>query len=114
MVIVDASGTLTAEDYEGFAQSLQSALLPENRRMLVRMTDFEGWTPAGLWEDLKLDTRFHDAFERIAIVGDKHWERWMTELAKPFMQASVKYFDEAEAAGAVAWLLEADGGSARG
>ncbi len=43
---------------------------------------------------------------RIAIVGDKAWEKVMATLCKPFTKADVQYYDVADMELARAWLRE--------
>jgi ATP-binding cassette subfamily B protein len=45
--------------------------------------------------------------ERIALVGEKAWEKWMAKVCKPFTMAKIKYFDASEIDAANAWLAEA-------
>jgi hypothetical protein len=47
--------------------------------------------------------------QRLAMVGDKKWERGMAAFCKPFTKAAIRYFDHAEAAKAWKWLDEGDG-----
>lgn len=107
IVIVDAAGKLTRDDYARFDQELESvAERDHNMKVLIRLTDFHGWEPEALWEDVKLDMAYKDVLHRVAVVGDKKWEEWMMRLSRPFIDADVRYFDQNEAAGAVGWLLE--------
>lgn len=113
VVIVDADGKLTRDDYRQFDRELSS--LAENdrhMRVLIRANGLAGWTPAALWEDVKLDVAYRDVLDRVAIVGDRLWEEWLTRLSQPFVRADVRhradvrYFDQSEATGAMGWLLE--------
>jgi hypothetical protein len=45
--------------------------------------------------------------ERLAMVGDKKWQHGMATFCKPFTKATVRYFDQAQAAEARTWLTEA-------
>ncbi len=47
-----------------------------------------------------------DAFERIALVGDAGWERWMALMARPFMNAEIRFFPLYRARDAWDWLRE--------
>lgn len=40
-------------------------------------------------------------------MGARKWEKWKTKLCKPFIQATVKYFDASGVDAAWAWLREA-------
>lgn len=107
IVIVDAAGKLTKDDYERFEAELQTiAERDHNMKVLIRLTDFHGWEPGALWEEVKLAVSHQDVLDRVAVVGDKRWEEWMTRLSRPFVDAEVRYFDQNEAPGAVGWLLE--------
>ena len=105
-VIVDAAGTLTAEDYDSFESELEDlARQRDELRLLIRLNDFRGWQPKALWKDVELDLEYGDQLDRVAVVGHAGWQEWMTRLADPFMDADVRYFDKSEAPGAVGWLL---------
>lgn len=104
--IVDAAGTLTAGDYDRFEAELDElARQRDELNLLIRLTDFHGWKPKALWQDVKLDLAYGDQLDRVAVVGRADWQDWMTRLADPFMDADVRYFDKSEAPGAVGWLL---------
>jgi len=109
LVIVDAAGKLTEEDYRAFDQELAGIAEDDDQlRILIRLSDdFRGWEPKALWEDIKLDVRYRHALDRVAVVGHENWQKWMTRLANPFVGAEVRYFGADEAPGAVGWLLEA-------
>ena len=51
-------------------------------RLLVMLDDFKGWNAGALWEDIKWDARHFNHVERIAVVGEKQWQKWMTGFCK--------------------------------
>ena len=57
---------------------------------------------------IKLDTKLFADIERIAMVGDKKWEHGVATFYKPFTRATIRYFDQANAAEARKWLREAE------
>ena len=69
---------------------------------------------AALYADLEVKLPFATqlmiavslGIKRIALVGDKTWEKWMARVCKPFTMAKIRYFDTAEIAAAKAWLGE--------
>jgi hypothetical protein len=71
------------------------------------MTDFHGWEAGALWDEIKLDIKHFADIERLAVVGDKRWEHDMMTFYKPFTKATIRYFDQANAAEARKWLLVA-------
>jgi hypothetical protein len=106
---VTVSGKLTEEDYQRFIPEFER-MARQHRKisMLFEMSEFDGWEVKAAWEDLKLGVKHRHDIERIAMVGEKKWQRWMAEFSKPFTAAEVRYFDKAESERAVAWLEETE------
>jgi SpoIIAA-like len=69
-------------------------------RILFVMQDFHGWTVGAAWEDLKFDLKHWKDIERLALVGDKRWEKGMATFCKPFTKAHIRYFDSSQIEGA--------------
>jgi hypothetical protein len=102
---VAVSGKLTDQDYQQFIPEFERlAGHREKFSMLFEMTQFYGWSVKAAWDDLKLGLKHRHDLERIAMVGDKKWQRWMAEFGKPFAGGEIRYFDRAEVAQALAWL----------
>jgi hypothetical protein len=53
-----------------------------------------------------LGLRHYRDFDRIAMVGDRKWEKWMATLGKPFTRAKIRYFDVSEIDAAWNWIGE--------
>lgn len=107
IVIVDASGKLTRDDYEIFDNELDEAMeAAAPSLLLIRLRDFQGWEPQALWKDIELDLKHRRTFERIAVVGHSTVAEWLTRLFKPFTAAEVRYFDDDHADAAIGWLRE--------
>ena len=75
--------------------------------VLSQFHDFHGWDLHALWDDIKFSTTHCTKIKRIALVGDKTWEKWMAAVCKPFTMAKIRYFDAAQIEAAKAWLREA-------
>jgi hypothetical protein len=105
VLVVRMSGKLAKEDYELFVPEFDR-LADEfgEVRVLVEMIDFQGWEVGALWEDLKLDVKHFSDIERLALVGEKKWEKGMSVFCKPFTTAEVRYFDRSEATQAREWI----------
>ena len=58
--------------------------------------------------DLKFGHQFNDKINKMAIAGDKRWQKWLTALADPFYAGDAKFFKVAEMSQAWAWLGEDD------
>jgi hypothetical protein len=100
-------GQISREDYELFVPRLEGLMgRNEKIRLLVELRDFEGWTLGAAWEETKFAVKHFNDIERLAIVGDRQWERGMAQFVKPFTTASVKYFDKDEMDAAKRWVRE--------
>jgi hypothetical protein len=101
------SGKLHDEDYKTFVPMIDAAVAQQGKiRLLAQFEDFHGWDMHALWNDIKFATTHCLAIERIALVGEKTWEKWMAKVCKPFTMAKIKYFDASELDAAEAWLAE--------
>lgn len=102
------SGKLHDADYKTFVPQVDGAIAKEGKvRMLAQFHDFHGWDMHALWDDIKFSTTHCTKIERIAMVGDKTWEKWMAKVCKPFTMAKIRYFDVSEIDAAWTWLGEA-------
>ncbi|MEO8339369.1 MAG: STAS/SEC14 domain-containing protein [Nitrospirota bacterium] len=110
LIVFHISGVLTKEEYDRILPQVESLLRPQGAwRVLCEMTDFHGWEPSALWEELKFDWAHRSDLSRIdrcAMVGDQKWESIMATLSKPFTSAAIRYFDHMDLAGARKWLDE--------
>ena len=68
------------------------------------MFDFHGWNAGALWDDLKFDLKHFSDIERLAIVGDKAWEKGMSVFCRPFTTATIRYFDRSAIEDARQWV----------
>jgi hypothetical protein len=102
---VRVTGKLTKESYQKFVPAVDAQIKEYGKlRILFVMEDFHGWTAGAMWEDLKFDLKHWKDIERLAIVGDKKWEKGMASFCKPFTKATIRYFDAAEVDEAREWL----------
>ena len=101
------TGKLHDEDYKKFVPLVDEAIAKHGKvRFLAEFHEFSGWDLQALWADIKFSTTHCTKIERIALVGDKTWEKWMAAVCKPFTLAKVRYFDIGELGAAKAWLAE--------
>lgn len=100
---VVAERRLQRSDYDRLLPQIERSIDEYGKvRMLVILRDFEGWTPQALFEDLKFEFRHRKHFEKVAVVGDKTWERVATRLGAVFYEGEVQFF--ADEAAARAWI----------
>ncbi len=107
MIHVTVSGKLTKEDYKLFIPKLEEDIRENGKiRILFHMDNFHGWEMSALWEDIKFDMKHFSDIERLAMVGDKQWEKGMSSFCKPFTTAKIRFFELNEIEQAKTWLEE--------
>jgi hypothetical protein len=102
------SGKLHDEDYKVFVPAVDAAVKASGGkvRMLARFEDFHGWDLPALWDDVKFAAGHYSSIEKIALVGENAWEKWMAKVCSPFTGATIRYFNSAQVEDARAWVCE--------
>jgi hypothetical protein len=102
---VQVTGKLAHEDYQHFVPEFERLVKQHGKiRVLFEMVDFHGWDGAALWDDIKFDAKHFSDIDRLAMVGDRKWEKGMSLFCRPFTTAKIRYFDRAAIAEAKAWV----------
>ena len=105
---VEASGKLAKNDYEHFEPAVSRLIEASGKiKILFVMHDFHGWDLGAVWEDTKFATKHCRDIDKIAMVGESAWEKWMAMICKPFTMSKIKYFEAGQDDEARAWLAEA-------
>ncbi len=101
------SGKLHHEDYKTFVPTVETVLAGHRpARLLAVFEDFHGEDLHAAWDDFKFAVKHYKDFDRIAMVGNRKWEKWMAQLCKPFTRAQVRYYDASESPAAWAWVRQ--------
>lgn len=101
---VRVSGKLHHEDYQSFLPELEKLIDGEDIALLIELDDFHGADLTALKDDFNFGVKHADSFEKLAIVGDKKWQKWMTLLSSPFMKGEIKFFNREDLQNAWDWL----------
>lgn len=105
IIYTRSTGTIEEEDMQRLLPLLKAKIGRFGKaRWYYEMEDFHGWDLKAFWEDVWFNARHTADFEKIAMVGEKNWQEWMTKLMKPFTSAEVKYFDLENKEAATAWI----------
>lgn len=100
-------GKLTHKDYETITPMIDSALAGVKEpkvKVLIDGSELEGWEPRATWDDFKLGLKHGNEFEKIAIYGNKNWQKLAAKIGGWFMSGEIKYFNECD--DAINWLYE--------
>ena len=88
------SGDMTKSDYQTLVPAVEAAIKEQGSiSLLLDMTDFK-WEKVSAWSaDLNFGKQFHDSIDKMAIVGNKSWEKHLTKLAQPYYAKEAQYFE---------------------
>jgi hypothetical protein len=104
---VRAKGVITRKDYEQLVPMCEDLIRREgNICVLIDMKNFELESPAAWLADIEFGREFHNKIEKMAIVGDKRWEAWLTDFSTPFYARDAKYFNITDIHHAWNWVKE--------
>jgi hypothetical protein len=105
VVRVNVRGKLTQEDYDQLIPAWEKAIAQHgSMRLLLVLENFHGWEPGAAWDDFRFGVTHADRVERIAVVGEKDWQKWMMKLGSLFRSIDLKYFDAAQLTQAEHWI----------
>ena len=102
-----AVGKLTHDDYNKINPFIDSALegiYDPKVSVFIDGSELEGWEIRAAWDDFKFGLKHGNEFEKIAIYGNKKWQKYTSKIASLFVSGEVKFFDEP--AKALEWLQE--------
>jgi SpoIIAA-like len=103
----NVEGKVTPDDYRQLEPEVKAlADKYDTISVLLNLEEFTGEEVKAWLPDLKFGHHFHDKIAKMAIVGDKRWEKWMTALVDPFYAKEGKFFHPDEIDKAWAWLGE--------
>ncbi len=106
VLLVRIGDSLTKEDYERFVPEVKRLIADHGKiRVLFDMQEFRGWNAGALWEDIKFNLSHFNDIERLAMVGEKKWQKGMAGFCKPFTTAEIRYFEQGEVDQARDWLV---------
>lgn len=105
ILVIQVTGRLVKEDYELLIPKFEQLIQKHGKiRILFDMANFLGWDDWAIWEDVKLGVAHFSDIERIAMVGEEHWQHDIATFSKPFTRAKIRYFDRTNKATAHRWL----------
>ncbi|RCV63456.1 SpoIIAA-like [Methanophagales archaeon] len=101
-----ASGKLTAADYERIEPEVEDLVKQVGDISMLLDLEFDEVTMKAMESDLAFGRKFHKNIDKLAIVGDKKWEKWMASMANKIFAHEAKHFHTADMNAAWAWLRE--------
>lgn len=116
IIATRANDLLGINDYEKIHPLIHNIIRSgKTVRWYFEMDDCNISNSTGFWEDGiikfnygKMNFTHSEDIERIAIIGNKKWEKWMGSLMKPFTKAKLKYFDLPDKEKGMEWIMNED------
>jgi len=98
------NGKFTDSDFQSLEATFHRLVRQHGKiRVLLQMVDFHGLEGAALWDEVRFDVKHFGEIERLAMVGDKKWEKFLSAFCRPFTPAEIRYFDKVAINEAWAW-----------
>jgi len=106
VLIVQLIGKLEVSAYEGVDDRINDEFSrAQHPRLLLDLRDFDGWSGlSALSQHFSLVREHRRKPERIAVVGDKSWQRLAEKVLSQFVNAKTHFFDSDDYEGAIAWV----------
>lgn len=113
IIATKANDLLGINDYEKIHPLIHNIINAGKKvRWYFEMDDCLISNSTGFWEDGIIEINYgsmnfthSEDIERIAIVGNRKWEKWMYSIMKPFAKASIMYFDLVDKEKAFEWIM---------
>lgn len=107
ILLLKVTGKLTHHDYEEIIPALESSLKEVNSehiKILVDITEFSGWEPQAVWDDFKLGLKIGFNIDKVAIYGEKKWQKLAAKIGNWFISGEIKNFADYQSS--IKWLVD--------
>lgn len=102
---IKLSGDIDKLDYKQFVPIVENLVEKKEKiNLLLDLSSFK-WEKLDAWgNDFHFGVKYRNKIIKMAIVGDKEWEKWMTKFCAPFYSQGAKYFNSSDLDSARKWL----------
>jgi len=112
IIAAKANDVLGIRDYEKIHPLIHNIINAGKKvRWYFEMDGCSITNSTGFWEDGSIEVKYGkldfihtEDIEKIALVGNKKWEKCMRSIMVPFKKAIIKYFDLPEKENAIEWI----------
>lgn len=105
VVAVKIGAAVTKEDYDLALPHLEDKIKSHGKvRLYCEIDNVSTITSEAIKEDLKFDIKHLTDFEKVAIIGERGWEKWLTKIGSVFTSAEVRYYEPQQKAEAMKWV----------
>jgi hypothetical protein len=105
IIAVRIKGTIGKEDYDKINPLLEKTEKDFDAiKLYVELREIEGVTPKAVIEDVITYFKHRKEISKLAVVGEKQWQKIFANMANPFVKAEIQFFDYAQTQDAREWL----------
>jgi hypothetical protein len=105
LIALRVSGILTMQEIDQFKALVRDVIDQFGEvRMYFEMQEFDGWQVSSFLENAFFDITHANRYSKVAMVGEKSWQAWITKLVDVVKRGEVRYFDLDERLQAVQWV----------
>ncbi|WP_266203045.1 SpoIIAA family protein [Pontibacter kalidii] len=106
MLAVRVSGELTNEDFDLYRDLIRDRMKQYGAaRLYYEMVNLNWVKPGAALENALFDLVHGRAYDRVAMVGEKVWQKWAANLISPVKKKGVRYYELHEREKAMQWVL---------
>jgi hypothetical protein len=107
LIAVSVSDTFTAEELDHFKTFVREVIEQFGEvRVYFEMEQFDGWEIGSFVENALFDLFHAHQYSKVAMVGEKNWQAWMTKIVDLVKSGPVRYFDLSQRAEAMEWIQQ--------
>lgn len=105
-IAIKAVGRLSHDDYTFMTPVLEEAMKEVHQpsmKLFFDGTEFDGWEARAAWDDFRLGMKYGSQFSKVAMVGNKKWEKMAATVGSWFIKGEMECFEDTDAA--LEWLF---------
>ena len=107
LICVKVSGKLTDAEYKNFIPYAESIIKEFGTiKFYVDMLDLDGWEWRVAWDDFAFGIKYWDNFSKLALVGERRWEKFLVLVVDKIHKADVRIVDRENSSTALTWIQE--------
>ena len=104
---VSLKGKITHADYELFIPTIENLLNDsDNFKVLVNVMEMNGLEMQVFVDDFKFGMKHRKDFHKIALLGNKKWQKYAAKIGALFIKGGFRYFSPINKGQAVFWLVK--------
>lgn len=86
LVSLEVEARLTEEDYDQVLPEIERLIDSRGAlRFIVDITALKAIESKALLRDIIFDLKHREAYRRVAMIGDRTWQQWVTTLSQPLL-----------------------------